>query len=62
MVNQLVQKIQAGRPVGEADDMALVGILSTQLVHHHFIEHFSSRPPLAATDPVKVCTSHRRVS
>ncbi len=26
--------------VGERDDMALVGIVSTQLLHHHFVEDF----------------------
>ena len=53
-----------GRPVGrqgparaalgETDDMALVGILSTQLVHHHFIENFKMPAPLSESDPVKV--------
>src|SRR5688572_7959258 len=36
-VSQLVMKIDQGRPLGETDDMALVGIISTQLVHEQFI-------------------------
>jgi len=34
--------------------MALVGILSTQLVHHQFIENFKTAAPLSESDPVKV--------
>ncbi len=54
-VAQLVSKIQAGLPIGETDDMALVGILSTQLVHHHFVKNFRCPDPLSAKDRVKVC-------
>jgi asparagine synthase (glutamine-hydrolysing) len=54
-VEQLVRKIRAGAAVGETDDMALVGILSTQLLDHHFVKNFRRPPPLAASDPVKVC-------
>ena len=41
-------------PLGETDDMALAGIISTQLVDRQFIS--SSRPtlPLDDTDDVKV--------
>jgi asparagine synthase (glutamine-hydrolysing) len=54
-VEQLVAKIQAGAPVGETDDMALAGILSTQLVHQQFIENFRRSEPLSSRDRVKVC-------
>jgi asparagine synthase (glutamine-hydrolysing) len=54
-VEQLVRKIRRGASLGETDDMALVGILSTQLLHHQFIEHFGTPRPLAADEPVKVC-------
>jgi asparagine synthase (glutamine-hydrolysing) len=54
-IEQLVAKIDGGAPVGETDDMALVGILSTQLVHQQFVKHFRRPEPLSATDPVKVC-------
>ncbi|MEY2466912.1 MAG: hypothetical protein QOD03_1433, partial [Verrucomicrobiota bacterium] len=36
-------------------DMALAGILSTQLVHQQFIENFQMPPPLSERDNVKVC-------
>ncbi len=53
-VQRLVAKIRRGGPVGESDEMALAGILSTQLVHQLFIEGFRPRPPLTAEDDVKV--------
>jgi asparagine synthase (glutamine-hydrolysing) len=37
-VERLVAKIEAGRAVGEKDNMALVSILSTQLLHRQFVE------------------------
>jgi asparagine synthase (glutamine-hydrolysing) len=37
-VDRLMTKIQAGRAVGERDGMALMAILSTQLLHHQFLE------------------------
>ncbi|SPE58848.1 Asparagine synthetase [Verrucomicrobia bacterium] len=54
-VEQLVRKIDGGSPIGETDDMALAGILSTQLVHHLFVKNFRRPEPLSAKDPVKVC-------
>jgi len=56
-VGQLVAKIRQGGAVGETDDMALAGIISTQLVHRQFVEHFQMPPPLADNDPLKVCAS-----
>jgi len=56
-VGQLVAKIRQGGAVGETDDMALAGIISTQLVHRQFVEHFQMPPPLAYNDPLKVCAS-----
>jgi asparagine synthase (glutamine-hydrolysing) len=35
-VDKLVSKCRSGGAVGMSDNMALVGILSTQLLHHHF--------------------------
>lgn len=44
-VGKLVQKFQQkGKVMGEVDNMAMVGILSLQLVYHHFI---ASRPSLS---------------
>jgi len=54
-VSRLVQKIQQGSRASETDDMALAGILSTQLLHSHFVEHFERRPQLLETDNLKVC-------
>jgi asparagine synthase (glutamine-hydrolysing) len=53
-VDQLVAKLKRGLPLGETDDMALAGIVSTQLVDRQFMS--SSRPsdPLDDADDVKV--------
>ncbi len=42
-VKKLVQKTAGGANLSEIEDMALVGILSTQLVHHHFVQGSGSR-------------------
>ena len=54
-VARLSAKIEAGARIGETDDMALAGILSTQLLHRLFVEDFKRAPALGAKDPVKVC-------
>ena len=41
-VGFLVNKARRGGPISYKDNMALVGVLSTQLCHHHFVEGFSS--------------------
>jgi len=50
-VAALARKAAAGRPLGERDNMALAGVLSTQLLHHHFVEHYAAHlvPPIALT-------------
>jgi asparagine synthase (glutamine-hydrolysing) len=53
-VSQLVAKIDQNRPLGETDDMALVGIISTQLVHRQFVQNFALSPAIADADSVKV--------
>lgn len=58
-VSQLVRKVEQGTPLGETDDMALAGILSSQLVHFRFVEDFRQPPPLSERDDVKVCRSRR---
>ena len=50
----LVARIDQGNPLGESDDMALAGILSTQLFHRQFIRDFRLAAPLAESDDVKV--------
>jgi len=54
-VSQLVQKIERGMRVSETDNMALAGILSSQLVHRQFVANFNMPPPLTANDDVKIC-------
>lgn len=54
-VSQLQGKLERGMPLGETDDMALVGIISSQLVAHHFVTDFTMPPPLSPADDVKVC-------
>jgi asparagine synthase (glutamine-hydrolysing) len=53
-VVRLARKCQSGVRVSEGDDMALVGVLSVQLLHRLFIDEFPSRP---AQEPysVRVC-------
>ena len=52
-VTRLVRKAQKNSRLSEIDSMALVGILSAQLVHHRFVHAFE---PLALDpgDPIKV--------
>ncbi len=54
-VEQLVHKIDQGMRISETDNMALVGILSSQLVYELFINNFTMPAPLSSTDNVKVC-------
>ena len=54
-VAKLVTKITSNQPVGETDDMALAGILSTQLLHHSCRAGFRAAPPLGENDDVKFC-------
>lgn len=55
-VNQLLTKARQGQTMSESDDMALAGILSTQLLHSQFVAGFTPRPPLGNHDKVKVCS------
>jgi len=54
-VGQLVKKIQRGALVSETDDMALAGVISSQLLHDQFVRDFRKPPPLDGRDDVKVC-------
>lgn len=51
----MVDKIKNFGRLSETDDMALAGILSTQLVHHQFIANFNKSRPITETDDIKVC-------
>ena len=59
-VERLTAKARSGGGLGETDDMALVGILSTQLLHRLFIEDFQKREPLSDADDVKVIAAFPR--
>jgi asparagine synthase (glutamine-hydrolysing) len=54
-VTRLVRKIESGAPIGETDDMALAGIISTQLLHHQFVSNFKMPAPVCRSEEVKVC-------
>ncbi len=53
-VTYLVRKCRSGRRVSERDDMALVGLISTQLLHHLFVERLPHRL-IPGVDEVRIC-------
>ena len=54
-VAQLVKRIQGGTTLGETDEMAVAGIISTQLLHHQFVNVFKAADPISEKDDVKLC-------
>ena len=58
-VSSMVRKLEEQSRIGETDDMALAGILSTQLVHHRFVTSFEKCPPVSDAENVKVCNGRR---
>lgn len=56
-VSRLLSKCQSTAQVSENDNMALVGILSTQLWHENFIRHFDMSSVAARADIVTVNTA-----
>ena len=54
-INQLVKKIDTTNYISETEDMALAGILSTQLIDHLFIKNFQRPDPITKNDKVKIC-------
>jgi hypothetical protein len=46
---------QKGNLLSERENMAVVGILSTQLLDHHFIKNFPSKP-VVIPDNIRVFT------
>jgi asparagine synthase (glutamine-hydrolysing) len=57
-VAQLVRKTASGANLSEVDDMALAGILSTQLVYDQFVKTFKTRlSSLRPDDRVKMVAS-----
>ncbi len=54
-IEQLVRKARSGMQLSEVEDMAIAGVLSTQLVYQQFVKEFPSRlSTLTAADRVKV--------
>ena len=53
-VASLLGKVEQGSDISESNEMGLVGIISTQLLHHHFVDNFRKSPPLSKEAPVKV--------
>ena len=53
-VTRLLSKLEALESPSEIDNMALVGILSSQLVHHQFIQDFPRRPADSISPAVMV--------
>jgi asparagine synthase (glutamine-hydrolysing) len=61
-VEQLVARIRQGKNLSETDDMALAGIISSQLWHHLFVERFKLAPPISDKDDVKLAKNHSSAS
>lgn len=59
-VNRLVQKLRRVTKQSEVDNMALVGILSTQIVHSHFIQDFPL--PNGRSADLDLCFDKRTLS
>jgi asparagine synthase (glutamine-hydrolysing) len=56
----MIQKLDAGKHLSETDDMALAGILSSQLVYQQFVKDFTMPEPLSINDDIKVCVSRSK--
>jgi len=61
-VQQLVRRIKEGGAIGETDDMALAGILSTQLLHYQFVQNFEVPASLGPGSKIKFCGSAKHVA
>jgi asparagine synthase (glutamine-hydrolysing) len=53
-VDQLTIKAKGESALSETDEMALVGIISTQLVYNQFVDDFNKPKPLDETDDIKI--------
>ena len=52
----LVSKAQGKRPLSERDNMALAGVLSTQLLHNQFVERFGQKHQVEPVVLSKLCS------
>jgi asparagine synthase (glutamine-hydrolysing) len=60
VIAQLVRKTESDRPLSETDEMAIAGVISTQLIYQMFVAEFSPRlSSLSDRDNVKVI--HRMI-
>jgi asparagine synthase (glutamine-hydrolysing) len=60
--SRLYQAVRQGRALGETDEMALIGILSTELVHRQFISDFRPRQALTDANRVKFVDQRNRAA
>ena len=60
-VAKLVAKIDKGQPLGETDDMAVAGIISSQLIFFQFVKHFRRVHSLSDREDVKLCDRRSRL-
>ena len=60
-VSRLVAKCKSGHRVSESDDMALIGVLSVQLLHQLFVVDLDARA-VSEADPIRVCRSEEWTS
>jgi asparagine synthase (glutamine-hydrolysing) len=60
-VGRLLSRARSDRPLSETEGMALVGILSTQLVHRLFVQGVG-RPPVRSVRPVTQAVRGGRLS
>ena len=54
-VQRLVEKAASDAPLSETDEMALVGILSSQLLHQLFVADFQLPAPVTEADDLIIC-------
>jgi len=53
-VSQLAAKAEHSPTLGEADSMALVGVISTQLIHRQFVTQVSLSPAIGEAERIKI--------
>lgn len=54
VVGKLMQKMERTGTLGETDDMTLAGLLSTQLLYHHFVSQYRRPQPVGSSEPCRV--------
>jgi asparagine synthase (glutamine-hydrolysing) len=60
-VSRLIKKAISGRSLSETDNMALVGILSTQLVHQMFVQQFEERANVPVQPVSRIISSNHHL-